>query len=183
MASDAKLSDDVQDFLGDAAEAVAATFTVTYREGDKTTTLTQRPPDRRVEVVTGTSTEAVFRLRDGVFACQHEQGRGWECGRTPSGGVDPDLGVFSADRVAATAKALGDARATYDLSITTNKVAGVAVRCLVAAKKLGDGSGDELCIAASGAILRIRSAAASVEAERYREDVPDEAFTLPAEPR
>ena len=173
----------MQDFLGDAAEAVAATFTVTYREGDKTTTLTQRPPDRRVEVVTGTSTEAVFRLRDGVFACKHEQGREWECGRTPSGGVDPDLGVFSADRLEATAKALGDARASYDLSIKAGTVAGADVRCLVAAKKLGDGTGDELCIAASGAILRIRSAAVSVEAERYSAEVPAELFRLPAEPR
>lgn len=182
VARDAKLDEDVQDFLGDAAEAVAATFTVVYERDGATTTLTQRPPDRRVDVAKGTTTESVFRVGGDVFACTQEQGGPWECGAAPaSAGLDPDLGVFSPARLSSTAKALGQSRDDYGFAIASRRVAGADARCLVTTPKSG-GQADELCIASTGAILRVRSGAVSLEATSYRPEVRARAFDLPTAP-
>lgn len=184
VAREAKLGEDVQEFLGDAAEAVAGAFTVTYQQDGKKTTLIQDPPERRVDVVTADSTESLIRRRDAVYSCRRQQGEDWSCKRTEAAGaIDPDLGVFSQERLEATAKMLGAARPEYDFSIARREVAGTQARCLVTTSKLGARAPEELCIAPTGAILRVRSASVSLDATRYRAGVPAGAFDLPAEPR
>jgi hypothetical protein len=175
VARDAQLPEDVQRFLGRAASAVAATFTVTYEEAGARTTLTQRPPDRRIDVTKDGVTETLLRLRDGTFAC-NAQGCKEQEGQAA---IDPDLGVFSPQKLEESIGALGSARATFRFDVVTKDVAGATADCMVTAPLAG-GEADELCIAArSGAIVRIRSASRSLEAVSYKDSADPNAFKLP----
>jgi hypothetical protein len=178
-ARDAGLPVDVQRFLGRAAAAVGQSFTVVYRgPASGTTTLTQRPPERRVDV-TGDGTESVLRLRTGTFACRLPTGaRGWSCQRRPAGGGDPDVGVFSPDQVSATVAALASAEGTYRFAVASRRLAGTAATCLTAAKP--GAAADELCIAPTGAILRIHTARQSVDALRYHPGADAKTLRLPS---
>jgi hypothetical protein len=176
----------VQRFLGRAAVGVAATFTVTYAGADGTrTTLTQRPPQRRVDVVAADTTESVLRLRDGTYACKQDTGRGWECNRRTdpeAGGADPDLGVFAPTNLDETVESLAAARSSYRFSVVDRGLAGTKATCLVTTPIAG-GDADELCIAPTGAILHIRTKQRSLDATRYRPTANPAAFRLPAPAR
>lgn len=184
VARDAGLPEDVQRFLGDAAEGVGHTFTVVYRgAGDTETTLTQRPPARRIDVVAGTTTESVLRQDDGTFACRKEGDGPWTCKLQagPAAGPDPDLGVFSSARIADTVRSLNAAKGDYTFSVETRQVAGVKASCLLTTPVAG-GTPDELCISREGALLRVKSKERSVEAESYKASADAAALRLPATP-
>lgn len=174
-AKDAGLPEPVQTFLGQAASAVASAFTVTYEADGVRTTLAQRPPERRIDVMKDGQTESLLRLRDGTFAC-NAQG----CKREDAApGIDPDLGVFAPGRLKQTVDALGAARAAFRFEVVDKQVAGITADCLVTTPEAG-GEADELCIAPTGVILRIRSAAQKLEAVSYSATVDAAAFKAPA---
>lgn len=175
VARDARLPENVQRFLGRAAAAVAATFTVSYEEAGVRTTLTQRPPDRRIDVTKDGATETLLRLDDGTFACNAQ---GCKEQEGPAA-IDPDLGLFAPQKLEESITALGAARSTFSFDVVTKDVAGATADCLVTAPIAG-GEADELCIAArSGAIVRIRSASRSLEAVSYKDSADPKAFKAP----
>lgn len=174
VAREAQLPEDVQRFLGQAAAAVAAEFTVVYEEAGTRTTLAQRPPDRRVEVAKDGATETLLRLRDTTFACNPQ---GCQEQKGPAA-IDPDLGVFAPQKLEESIDALGAARSSFRFDVVSRKVAGVAADCLVTTPMSG-GPADELCIAPSGAIVRIRSESRSLEAVSYKDSTDPGAFKRP----
>lgn len=187
VARDAGLPDDVQRFLGQAAAGVRSSYTVVYRNvGAKKTTLLQRPPDRRIDVTDGATTESVIRNEDGTFACRREGENPWTCKRQagPAVGPDPDLGVFSEDRIAETVRALSEAKSGYRFAVESRTVAGAKATCLVTTPTATPTTSapDELCISKEGAVLRVRSASQSLEAESYRPKAEAAAMRLPATP-
>lgn len=181
VARDAGLPADVQRFLGRAAAGVSRSFTVAYRGADGvTTTLTQRPPDRRVDVVDNGSTESLLRLGTGTFACRRDGTSPWTCTKqAATAGPDPDLGVFSAARISDTVAALTAAHGAYTFKVVSRRVAGADASCLVTQPTKG-GQADELCIAASGALLRVHSAQRTLDAVRYEDKADENALKLPA---
>jgi hypothetical protein len=184
VARDAGVPGDVQRFLGRAAAGVSRSFTVAYRgAGGTTTTLTQRPPDRRVDVVDSGTTESLLRLGTGTFACRRAQAGPWTCAKQASAaGPDPDLGVFSAARISDTVSALAAERGAYTFTVVSRTVAGAEASCLVTQPAKG-GRADELCIARSGAILRVHTAQRTLDAVRYADHVDAKALKLPAPAR
>jgi hypothetical protein len=185
VARDAGLPESVQHFLGDAAAGVKGTFTVVYRGVNKTT-LVQRPPERRVDVVAGDTTESVIRNGDGTFACRRASSTAaWKCTRQSSAGQgpDPDLGVFSSERIAATVRALSMSKADYRFEVKTRTIAKTKATCLLTTPKAEPAKPpDELCFSKEGALLRVRSASQSLEAESYKATADAEALKLPAKP-
>ena len=185
VARDAGLPKEVQDFLGRAAAGVAGEFTVAYKASDdSTTTLAQRPPDRRVDVAADGSVESVLRLGTGTFACRRETADGpWTCRKTAAteAGPDPDIGVFTSARIADTVQLLAGYKADYRFRVVDRRVAGARAQCLLTEPKKG-GRADELCISSEGAILRVRTEQRTLEASRYRDGADASAFTLPAKP-
>ena len=180
LAREAGLPKDVQEFLGLAAGAAAATFSVSYDTADKTTTLIQKPPARRVDVRTGTTTDTFLRLRDGAYSCKVEDGAPPQCTPADDRGEDPDLGVFAPEVVQRTVQSLSQSRRTHDFAVERRRLAGTSARCLVTTPKLG-GQADELCVAGdTGAILRIRTADQAVDAARYSERADPALLRLPA---
>jgi hypothetical protein len=176
VAADAGLPPAVQRFLAVAARGVAATFTVTYQgAGGARTTLAQRPPERRIDVVQGGATDAVLRVRSGQYACHRDAGHDWTCSRQPSSAIDPDLGVFSPEAINDTVATLSAARHRYRFEVVRRQVAGTAATCL-----LTPPTTDELCVAPSGALLRVTSARQSLRATSYRPSVDDRQFSVPA---
>ena len=172
-AAEAGFADDVTDVLADAAAAVDATFSVTYAVESGTVTVTQRPPDRRVETTSDDGTVDVVVTIDGTTsACTDPPGdepvRCDELGRAPA------EGVFDADAVAELTDALA-ADTGYELAVEDREVAGVAARCVVT-----DPPDATLCVADTGAILLVERSVGTVRATAYTTDVPDDAFTLPA---
>lgn len=174
VARDAQLPADVQRFLGRAAAAVGASFTVSYDEAGVRTTLTQRPPDRRIDVTKDGATETLLRLRDGTFACNQS---GCKKQEGPAG-IDPDLGVFAPLDLEEAVGALGSQRDAFRFEVVATDVAGITADCLVTTPVAG-GEAEELCIAASGAIVRIRAGARSLEAVSYRDGADPKALRLP----
>jgi hypothetical protein len=182
VARDAGLSADVQRFLGQAATGVASRFTVVYQSAGQTTTLVQRPPQRRIDVQDAHATESILRLNDGIFACRRPAAQNWECHKQAPGaeGPDPDLGVFSPVQIADAVQTLAGAKHDYTFRIVAAKVAQTKAECLRTTKP--GAPADELCISAEGAILRIRSAQRTLEATRYRNEADPKALRLPAPP-
>ena len=184
VARDAGLPDDVQRFLGQAAAGVRGTFTVVYG-GAKKTTLIQRPPARRIDVVAGTTTESVIRNDDGEFACRREGPSPWTCKRqtAPGSGPDPDLGVFSSARIADTVRMLNAAKGDYTFKVETQTVAGAKASCLLTTRTgAAEAEPDQLCISKEGAILRVRSKATTLEAGSYKASADAAALNPPATP-
>jgi hypothetical protein len=185
-AAAAGLPDDVADLLADAASAVDATFRVSYELVDRSVVVTQRPPDRRVEVTSGDGTvDATISVGGRTHACTDPPGEdGWRCEQL--GEPPPDAG-FEADAVADLADALAAGADRYVFVVEEREVAGTPARCLVTSLRPGVGAdptlGDEgvLCIAATGAVLLVERPAGTLRAASYATEVDDAAFELPTE--
>jgi hypothetical protein len=185
-ASPAGRGPDIQAFLGRAAGAGAATFTVVYDlGGGQRSIVIQRPPDRRVDLqgLGGPSVlDRYLFVPSGTFSCRRDQGR-WSCQR---GGDAPPVGAFGADTVGQTVAALAQATAAYDFALRPRRIAGIAASSLVTTLKPDHpadpslGVSGTLCIAPSGAILAIQSATSAVTAVGYVAAIPHGAFALPA---
>jgi hypothetical protein len=175
-ALEAGLDGDVADVLATAARAADATYTVTYDVDGGTVVVTQRPPDRRIEV---TSADG------GVDATITTGGRTVACSDPPG---DPPVacedigqarpgGAFDEDAVAAFTAALTEDSDGFTIRSEERTVAGVAARCVVATE---DADESVLCVADTGAVLLVERPAGSLRATSYSNEVGDGAIDLPA---
>jgi hypothetical protein len=158
--------------LADAAAGIDGTFSVTYAVEEGTVTVTQRPPDRRVETTAGDGTVDVVVTVDGrTTACTDPPGDAEV--RCDELGEAPPAGVFDADAVAELTDALA-ADTGFDLAVEERDVAGTSARCVVT-----DPPAATLCVADTGAILLVERPAGTVRATAYTTEVPEDAFDLP----
>ena len=191
LADRAGLPADVRDFLATAARAPAATYTVDYElQGDATrAVLTQRPPNRRVDVTLGQSEARVVQSAivndDGSFSCVEARGR-WRCDKAPSAATP---GRFAVADVRRTTDELAKAKDAYHFTVEDRSVAGQQARCLVTTLKPGQapdpsrGERGVLCISPEGVPLLAEGGRNQFTATRYRTTTNDDAFDLPAKPR
>ena len=185
----AGLADDVVDVLALAAAGTDATYRVAYElattDGDvQRVELTQRPPDRRLEVTNADGTAVATIAVDGTFhQCQLDET--WSCsevGETEAGGgvtLDPDA-------VTRLASSLAHGADRYDLSVEHRDLVGVDATCLLAQLRADvdatddEGAAGTLCVSPEGALLLTERAQERLEAVDYTAEVDDDAFALPA---
>lgn len=171
-ALDAGLPDGVADVLADAAAAVDATYRVTYELDGRTVVVTQRPPDRRVDVLfEDGSADATISVEGSAHACSKPPGEDWRCEDLGSASAD---GAFREADVEQLVQRLTDAAGTATYGTEEREVAGTPARCVTTSPPPA-----ALCIAATGALLLVEGPSGTLRATAYTTDVPDDAFTLP----
>lgn len=187
-AADAGLSGEVADVLALAARGATATFQVTYEgAGGATITVSQQPPNRRVDVLTAGRIVQSQVLRDDVaYTCEvadtGQPGDPLECRRTR--GAVPAQGAFTDEALATFTAELAGALDSIDLTVETRTIADVRATCLVSAPKAGtpiDGGApgvDTICLSDEGAQLLVDSAGERVVAAVYSTEVPDGTFDI-----
>ncbi|HZQ28510.1 MAG TPA: hypothetical protein VFA94_12495 [Acidimicrobiales bacterium] len=165
-ARDAQLPKDVQDFLARAAGAAGHRYTVTYAgPGNGKTVLTQRPPDRRIDVVAVDGSESFVHTGGTTYTCTQPPQGAWTCEKRASV-EDPDLSLFTVESLGQTINALAASRHQFRFAVTTRKLAGTTATCLVTTPLAG-GQAGELCIAGNGAVLLIDTPQRQLTAVRY----------------
>lgn len=180
-AIDAGLESDVADYLGLAARGDTATYRVTYPGPTEGTELvvTNRPPDRRVDVVVdGETTETRLAVDGQAYECRPGEG----CERTDA--FVPAPGVFTEGAVEELRSSLLERTEDFVFEIQVQPVAGVEATCLVTRIRAGRerpelGSGGTICLAPSGAVLLVDRDDERFEALDYEATVDDAAFRLP----
>jgi hypothetical protein len=187
-ALEAGLPGDVAEVLALAARGATATFQVTYEGADGASiTVSQRPPDRRVDASQGGSIVQSQVVRDGVgYTCEVDEdgevGDPLDCRRTQ--GAIPAQGAFTDEALATFTRELAGALDALDLTVETRTIAEVPATCLVSVPKAGtpiDGEGpgvDTICLSEDGAQLLVDSAGERVVAAAYRTEVPDRTFEI-----
>jgi hypothetical protein len=187
-AEEAGLPGEVVDVLATAAAAVDATYRVAYELEDRTVTVVQRPPDRRVDVVADDGTaDATISVEGTAYACTDPPGDAdpWRCEVLGDPAAE---GVFGDDDVTGLAEALAAGAEDYEFTTETREVAGTEATCVVTRLLPGadaDASlGHEgvLCVADTGAVLLAERPSGTLRASVYGTDVADDAFELPAFP-
>lgn len=178
---DAGLPEEVADVVALAAQGTEGTFRVEYETADQTVTITQRPPDRRIDGVNTDGTlDSTITVDGRTHACSDPpaEDEGWRCDTL---GEPPPPGVFDAAAVDELVRQLRASTDTYDVAVDDDEVAGVDVRCLVTTPREGAESSTpaRLCVADTGAILLVERPAGTLRAVSYTTDVPDDAFALP----
>lgn len=189
-ATEAGLPEDVAAFLADAAEGTG-TYRVVYEVADpeggaaQRVVVTQRPPERRVdveradgtaEVTIGTAAQTTTCARTGAdepFSCE------------PAG--TPVDGAFDPAVVDALRDALAEQADAYDFVVEDRTILGVAARCLVTTRRAGVddpdlGATGTLCTSPEGARLLTETPSGTLRAVEYATDVADDAFALPDDP-
>lgn len=187
-AGEAGLPADVAGLLADAARS-DGTYRVVFEAaaGDAAptrVTLTQRPPDRRIDIeqADGTAQSTIGTATDN-HRCTREGADGaWTCEALVE--PSPD-GVFQEAIVDALTDTLTEQAASYDFAVETRTVLERDVRCLVTTLHEGiddpslGGSGT-LCISAEGAMVLVETPSQTIRAIGYSTDVADDAFALPS---
>jgi hypothetical protein len=187
-AADAGLPADVADLLALLGRGTVATYQVVYpsEDGAGEVVVTQRPPDRRVDLVIDGEVRESTVLRDGVrYRCAPDGAGALACERT---GTEPDeAGPFDADQLRRAVEAVAERAAGYDLRVVDREVLEVDARCLVTERR-PDAPADpesadigELCLSPEGAVLVASSGAERVAATDYATGVSDGIFDLPDE--
>lgn len=194
-ALDAGLEEDVAEFLGLVARGDTATYQVRYPGPTEGTELvvTNRPPDRRVEVqADGVTTEVRLVTGGQAFECLPDSGADGEAGE----GEEPELtctrtdalaespGVFRPEALDDLRDALADRIDDYTFAIETNAVAGIEARCLVTRLRSGRedpqlASSGTICASLEGALVLVDQGDQRLEALDYSTDVADDAFVRP----
>ncbi|MDQ1373183.1 MAG: hypothetical protein QOJ09_521 [Actinomycetota bacterium] len=188
VAKDAGLPPPVQDLLADAATSATRAFTVQYKLAVAgSTTITQDPPRRRIDLVLGEGPSAVTRSTvtnaDGTFACTRTTGP-WTCKKTSA--PAKDSGPLALGDIEQTTADLAAARKTYTFRIEARTVAGAHARCLVTELKPGQtpdparGTRGVLCISPVGVPLVIQGGQTTITATAYKPSADASAFKLPA---
>lgn len=164
-AAEAGLPDDVQELLGTAARAPAASFSATYRAGVDRVVVHQRPPRRRVDVIVGgVARESVVSDADGEVRCERPAGELWTCRPVRAGeaaGGTVGFGAFSPELVARTVEALEDAAGAFTLDVVERRIAGVDASCLRSAPAAAAADEERgsatawLCVAPDGVPLLV----------------------------
>ena len=197
-ALEAGLEEDVADFLGLVARGDTGTYEVRYPGPSEGTELvvTNRPPDRRVEVVADGLTFEVRLVTDGqAFEClppdtDGDPGSGGaadepaELACTRTDAVVEAPGVFRPEALDDLSESLAARLDDYTFEIETKAVAGIEARCLVTRLRSGRedpelGSGGTICASPEGALVLVDQGDERLEATAYTTEVPDEAFVRP----
>jgi hypothetical protein len=187
VARDAGLPPAVQDLLADAATSATRTFTVRYKLAvPGSTTITQDPPRRRIDLVLGTGATVVTRSTitnaDGTFACTRTTGA-WTCKKTATRATE--FGPLALGDIEQTTADLAAARKSYTFRVESRTVARTRARCLVTELKPGQppdptrGERGVLCISPDGVPLVIQGGKTTITATTYMPKVTDAAFRLP----
>jgi hypothetical protein len=179
-ADDAGLPDDVAEVLVLAARGAEGTFQVTYPGEDGTAlVVSQAPPNRRIDVVTGERVVESRVFRDGV---------GYECtppDDDPTGALDCTRvqgalqapGAFTDEALDAFTADLAESSDDLDLSVEHRTIADVDATCLVAAPKVGPDV-ETICLSDEGAQLLVDAAGERLAAEAYSAEVPEGTFEI-----
>jgi hypothetical protein len=183
-ATGAGLAGDVADVLALAARGIDGTFQVTYAGEDGAALIvSQRPPDRRIDVVAGQQIVESRVFRGGVaYQCslpEDDPEAGLDCRRS-QGALDAP-GAFTDEALDEFAAELAASKDDLDLSVESRTIAGVDATCLVAVPKPGptDGTGpgvETICLADEGAQLLIDAGGERLVAEAYTTEVPEGTF-------
>jgi hypothetical protein len=187
---DAGLPDEVQRFLALAATGLQSTFQVTYEStspgGAGRVVVTQRPPDRRVDIEGATGAVDTTMVVDGAtYQCSRSTGGEWRCLEV-RGPAPPSVVSFDADALARTTDALTAARDDYDFVIEERDIADVSASCLITTLKAGrqasasQSPAGTLCLSPEGASLWVERPGERLAASRYTTAVDDGLFVLPA---
>jgi hypothetical protein len=188
VAKDAGLPVAVQDVLAQAATSATRTFTVRYTLGDQgTSTVTQDPPHRRVEIVVGTGPTAITRATiandDGTFGCTRSAGI-WSCQKTSD--TPDEFGPLALGDIQQTTEDLAQARRSYRFHVESRTVAATRATCLVTELEPGQpadptrGERGVLCVSPDGVPLLIDAGPTQITATAYKASASDAAFRLPA---
>lgn len=181
-AEEADLAGEVTDVLLLAARGVDGTFQVTYAGEEGTSiVISQRPPDRRVDVVAGTKVVSSQVVRGGVaYRCEppEDDPSGPLACRRTAGSVDAP-GAFTEEALDAFTEALTSD--DLELRVEERTIAEATATCLVADPGRGptDGTGpgvETICLSAAGAQLLVDTAGERLVAEAYTTDVPEGTF-------
>lgn len=199
IASGAGLSGEVGDLFALVLQGVDATYTVTYSTKDSAgkdlqLTVTQRPPDRRIDDFQPDGTiESTFRLGSVAYQCTKPPGQdgAWTCGAIGSdtGGA----GGTSADPLdPATLRGAIDGfrqrAADFDFRVEHRTIIGIDARCLVTTSKGAASSSSAamvsatLCVAPDGGLLAVDVPSGSFSATAYSTTVDESSLRLPATP-
>lgn len=181
----AGLDDDVVDVLAAAAGVVDSTHRVTYEIDGQVVVVTQRPPDRRVDVRSADGTvDATFSVGGRAIACTDPAGdEPWRCDDLGRPAADSGFDPAAVSELAST---LASSAVAYEFTVEERELVGTAARCLVTSLRPGAtadpslGDTGTLCIADTGAILLVERPAGTLRATSYSADVPDDAFEVPA---
>lgn len=185
-ALDAGLDEDVAEFLALLSRGDTATYRVRFPGPTEGTELViaNRPPDRRVELLSdGTTTEVRLVTGGEAFTCTPDgDGQELSCERTDAL-VDPP-GVFRAGALDELRGALAAAADDYTFEIEAMSVAGIDARCLVTRLRAGRESAERapsgtICASPEGALVLVDQGGDRLEATEYATDVDDGAFVRP----
>lgn len=186
VAADAGLPDEVTEVLVLAASGTEGTFQVTYPgEGGTALVVSQAPPNRRIDVVTGERVAESRVFRDGVgYECtppEDDPTGALLCTRAQGALQTP--GAFTAEALDAFTTDLAESLDDLDLSVEQRTIAEAEATCLVAAPKAGptDGTGpgvETICLSAEGGQLLVDAGGERLVAEAYTTDVPEGTFEI-----
>jgi hypothetical protein len=190
IADAAGLPKDVGDFFASAAAGTTATYRLTRQttgaDGKPLqVTVTQRPPDLRVDQFSADGTvDSTIAVDGHGYQCTMTAGQ-WQCGEL--GNADTaSSAVFGPDAVQAAKDKIAQQVADFDFRVEGRTIANVAARCLVTTRKPGQASDSAggttatLCISPEGVILEIDTPAGTESALDYTTTIPPDAFALPA---
>ncbi len=187
-AAAAGVSDEVAGVLALATRGTTATFQVTYQgTGGAALTVSQQPPNHRIDVLTaGLVVQSQVVRGDVAYRCglpkDGRPGDRLECTRTH--GALPSAGGFSAEALSTFTDELLASADQFDLSVETRTIADVDATCLIAAPKAGTplgGTGpgaDTICLSPEGAQLLLDAGGQRAVAEHYSTTVPKGTFDL-----
>lgn len=187
-AAAAGLDDEVADVLALAARGTTATFRVSYAgTGGATVVVSQRPPDRRIDVVVGDVIVESRVVRDGIsYICAPEGDPApdapLECERGAAAVDAP--GLFTSDAIDDFTAALAASGDDLDLSVEERTIADTPATCLVTAPRAGTPPRDTgpvvetLCLSPEGAQLLTDAGGERVVADTYTTDVPEGTFEI-----
>lgn len=191
VARRAGLPTNVQDVLARYATVVAHRFTVTYALDNPAgahLTLTQDPPDRRVDIQepgdAPPGSRSLFVNDHGSTDCTRDT-IGWMCEASRAAG-DP-IGLLGGSDVQRTVDQLKQSRGGYRFSVIHRTVAGVSASCLVTDPIAGRAPPGArrglLCLSAEGAPLVVEGVTTPLHAVRYTTHVAAGSFRPPATAR
>lgn len=197
IASAAGLRDDVGEVFALALQGASATYTVTYTTKDSAgnevqLTVTQRPPDRRIDDFRPDGTiESTFRLGSVAYQCTKQPGNdgAWTCGAlaTDTGGGGSSTDPLSPDTLRAAIANFSQRAADFDFRVEHRSIIGIDARCLVTTRKPTSASSDAtgtatLCVAPDGGLLAVEVPTGSFSATAYSTSVDAQSLQLPASP-
>lgn len=187
-AVDAGLDDDVAAFLALVARGDAETWRAEYPGSDGTTlVVSNRPPERRVDVVRDGRVVEIRLLTGGeAHRCEpDDDGEPASCTRTDAFVAPP--GIFDERAVERLTTALAGRLEDFVFDVEDDVVAGAEATCLVTTVRAGRdrpdlGGRGSLCVSDRGAVLRLDRDGEQLEASDYGTDVPADRFDLPGGP-